>query len=93
MLQAALDGLGFAVAPVSLITHDLASGQLVSPLPSLRLPLLVYLNALAPDPSPETLRFVQWLQDKDQRLSGRPGQGTRPHVPVLPDFLTNRAVF
>ena len=39
VLQAAVDGLGFAVAPVSLITHDLASGRLVSPLPTLRLPL------------------------------------------------------
>ncbi|MDR6155740.1 DNA-binding transcriptional LysR family regulator [Acidovorax delafieldii] len=64
VLQAALDGLGFAVAPVSLITHDLASGRLVSPLPSLRLPLTRHYLGMAPDPSPETLRFVQWLQDE-----------------------------
>ena len=64
MLQAALDGLGFAVAPVSLITHDLASGRLVSPLPSLRLSLTRHYLGMAPDPSPETLVFVQWLQDE-----------------------------
>ena len=64
VLQAAVDGLGFAVAPVSLITHDLASGRLVSPLPILRLPLTRHYLGMAPDPSPETLRFVQWLQDE-----------------------------
>ena len=56
-------GLGFAVAPVSLITHDLASGRLVSPLPSLRLPLTRHYFGTAPDPSLETLRLVQWLKD------------------------------
>lgn len=61
VLQAAVDGLGFAMAPVSLITHDLASGRLMSPLPHLRLPLSPHYVGVAPDPSPQTQYFLQWL--------------------------------
>lgn len=43
VLQAAVDGLGVAMGPTSLVAHDLASGRLLSPLPQLRLPLQRYL--------------------------------------------------
>ncbi|MEO7887357.1 transcriptional regulator GcvA [Polaromonas sp.] len=64
VLQAAVDGLGFAMAPVSLIVHDMASGRLVSPLPALRLPLTGHYFGMAPQPSPETQHFVQWLMEE-----------------------------
>ena len=70
VLQAAVDGLGFAMAPVSLIAHDLVSGRLVSPLPSLRLPLTRHYFGTAPDPSPETLCLVQWLRQEMDALPG-----------------------
>ena len=70
VLQAAVDGLGFAMAPVSLIAHDLASGRLVSPLPTLRLPLTRHYFGTAPDPSPETQCLVQWLRQEMDALPG-----------------------
>ncbi len=62
VLQAALDGLGFALAPASLVVHDLAAGRLVCPLPALRLPLTRHYYGLAPDAAPEAQCFAQWLQ-------------------------------
>jgi LysR family transcriptional regulator, glycine cleavage system transcriptional activator len=64
VLQAASDGLGFALAPVSLIAHDMAAGRLVSPLPALRMALSPYYFGLAPNAAPETQYFVQWLMDE-----------------------------
>lgn len=61
VLQAAVDGLGFAVAPASLIVHDLASGRLACPLPQWRMPLGGYYVGVAPDAVPQTQHFVQWL--------------------------------
>lgn len=64
VLQAAVDGLGFALAPVSLIAHDLAAGRLMSPLPELRMALSRHYFGLAPNAAPETQQFVQWLMDE-----------------------------
>lgn len=65
VLQAALDGLGFAVAPVSLVSHDLAAGRLTSPLPQLRLPLARHYYALSPNAAPESRVFTAWLHEMD----------------------------
>lgn len=63
VLQAAVDGLGFALAPTSLIAHDMAAGRLVSPLPTLRMPLSHYYFCLASDAAPQAQKFVQWIKD------------------------------
>lgn len=62
VLQAAQGGLGFALAPASLVAHDLAAGRLVCPLPALRLPLTRHYYGLAPDAVPEAQCLAQWLQ-------------------------------
>lgn len=66
VVQAALDGLGCALVPRSLVAHDLAAGRLVCPLPTLRLPLTRYYYGLAPDAAPEAQCFAQWLQAQMQ---------------------------
>jgi LysR family transcriptional regulator, glycine cleavage system transcriptional activator len=66
VLQAAVDGLGFAMAPVSLVAHDVAAGRLVCPLPDLRMALKPYYFALAPNAAPETLHFVKWLIEEHE---------------------------
>lgn len=66
VLQAAVDGLGFALAPLSQITHDIAAGRLMSPLPELRMALSRHYFGLAPNAAPETQQFVQWLMDELQ---------------------------
>ncbi|MCB4362961.1 LysR family transcriptional regulator [Hydrogenophaga taeniospiralis] len=64
VLQAAVDGLGFALAPTSLIAHDVASGRLVCPLPDVRMALSSHCVGVAPNASPQTQRFVQWLLEE-----------------------------
>ncbi|MEO8021401.1 transcriptional regulator GcvA [Polaromonas sp.] len=76
VLQAAVDGLGFALAPVSLVTQDIASGRLVCPLPELRMALSCHYFGLARNAAPETQEFVQWLMDELQAT---------PRVKRLPD--------
>ncbi|MFW7344452.1 MAG: LysR substrate-binding domain-containing protein [Pigmentiphaga sp.] len=66
VMQAALDGLGLALAPVSLLGHDLARGRLAAPLPDLRLALDRYYYGIAPDAGPAAQSFVAWLQDVAQ---------------------------
>ena len=61
VLQAAVDGLGLVVAPVSLVRHDLASGRLVAVLPDVRVPLEGNYYGLAPGAGAEALVFVEWL--------------------------------
>jgi LysR family glycine cleavage system transcriptional activator len=61
VLQAAVDGLGIALAPTSLVAHDLASGRLQSPLPTLRMPLERYYYGLAPDAAPEAAYMAEWF--------------------------------
>ena len=62
MLQAAVDGLGIALAPTSLVAHDLASGRLQSPLPGLRMTLERYYYGLAPDAAPEAVCVAEWFE-------------------------------
>ncbi|WP_198971732.1 LysR substrate-binding domain-containing protein [Xylophilus sp. ASV27] len=62
VLQAAVDGLGLAMGPTSLVAHDLASGRLESPLPHLRMPLQRYYYGLAPGAGAEALLFAEWLE-------------------------------
>ena len=64
VLQAAVDGLGFALAPASLVTHDLATGRLHCPLPALRMPLPRHCYGIAPDAVPEAAIFAAWLDSE-----------------------------
>lgn len=68
VLQAAVDGLGVALAPTSLVAHDLASGRLMSPLPALRMKLTRYYYGIAPDAAPETRAVADWFEQQ-MRLS------------------------
>ncbi|MNG27379.1 DNA-binding transcriptional activator GcvA [compost metagenome] len=61
VLQAAVDGLGVALCPVSLLGRDLSNGRLTCPLPSLRLPLARYYYGVSRDAVAETQVFVDWL--------------------------------
>jgi LysR family glycine cleavage system transcriptional activator len=62
VLQAAVDGLGVALAPTSLVAHDLASGRLQSPLPALRMTLDRYYYGLRPDAAPEAAYVAEWFE-------------------------------
>ncbi len=62
VLQAAVDGLGIALAPTSLVSHDLASGRLQSPLPALRMMLDRYYYGLSPDAAPEAAYVAEWFE-------------------------------
>lgn len=64
VLQAAVDGLGFALAPISLIAHDIASGRLMCPLPESRMALSRYYFGLSPNAAPETQHFMEWLMEQ-----------------------------
>ncbi|VTU39179.1 LysR substrate-binding domain-containing protein [Variovorax sp. PBL-E5] len=63
VLQAAIDGLGVAMGPTSLVAHDLAFGRLQSPLPEMRMPLPRYYYGLAPGAAPEAAFFAEWLEN------------------------------
>ncbi|MFT4266238.1 MAG: LysR substrate-binding domain-containing protein [Xenophilus sp.] len=63
VLQAAIDGLGLAVAPRSLLAHDVDQGRLRSPFPQMRLPLERYYLGLAPDAPAEAQFFARWLEE------------------------------
>lgn len=66
VLQAVVDGLGFAVAPHTLVAHDLQKGRLCCPLPDLRLPLPRHYYGMAPDAAPQAQGFAQWLDAQQQ---------------------------
>ncbi|WP_210644586.1 transcriptional regulator GcvA [Pseudomonas sp. Tri1] len=61
VLQAAVDGLGVALCPASLLGKDLLTGRLSCPLPTLRLPLTRYYYGVSPDAAAETQVFVDWM--------------------------------
>lgn len=61
VLQAAVDGLGLALSPVSLADNDLRSGRLVCPLPELRMPLMPYFLGISPHAGAEAQLFAKWL--------------------------------
>ena len=64
VLQAAVDGLGFAIAATSLLGTDVAQGRLVCPLPGLRMPLPPMYYGCAPGVGRETLLFAEWLDQQ-----------------------------
>jgi len=64
VLQAAVDGLGFAIAATSLLGTDVAQGRLVCPLPGLRMPLPPMYYGLAPGVGRETHLFAEWLDQQ-----------------------------
>ncbi|WP_339483060.1 MULTISPECIES: LysR substrate-binding domain-containing protein [unclassified Pseudomonas] len=61
VLQAAVDGLGVALCPASLLGRDLSNERLTCPLPSLRLPLARYYYGVSRDAVADTQVFVDWL--------------------------------
>ncbi|WP_162574347.1 LysR substrate-binding domain-containing protein [Variovorax sp. PBL-H6] len=63
VMQAAVDGLGLALAPTSLLAHDLASGRLQAALPDLRMPLTRYYYGLAPGATPEARCVADWFEE------------------------------
>ncbi len=72
VLQAAVDGLGVALCPASLLGRDLSNGRLACLLPSLRLPLARYYYGVAENAVVETQVFVDWLLTHiDQDWDGR----------------------
>lgn len=67
VLQAAVDGLGVALCPASLLGRDLSNGRLACPLPSLRLPLSRYYYGVSRDAEAETQVFVDWMFSQIQQ--------------------------
>jgi LysR family glycine cleavage system transcriptional activator len=61
VMQAAVDGLGFAITASSLLGTDVAQGRLVCPLPELRMPLPPMYYGCAPGVGRETQLFADWL--------------------------------
>lgn len=64
VLQAAVDGLGVALTPASLLGTDVAQKRLVCPLPRLRLPLQSIYYGCAPGAGREMRLFADWLDDQ-----------------------------
>jgi LysR family glycine cleavage system transcriptional activator len=62
VLQAAVDGLGVALGPRTLVSQDLSSGRLKAPLPTLCMPLDRHYYGIAPDAEPEARLFADWLE-------------------------------
>ncbi|MGI4800624.1 MAG: LysR substrate-binding domain-containing protein, partial [Janthinobacterium lividum] len=62
-LQAAIDGLGIAIGPTTLIADDLVRGRLVTPFPSLSLPARSYYAYIpAREPMNQNAKtFCDWL--------------------------------
>lgn len=71
VLQAAVDGLGVALAPASLLAHDLASGRLQAALPDLRMDLPRYYYGLSPDAVPEARHVAEWFEEEMRRDAPR----------------------
>lgn len=65
-LQAAIDGLGFALGPLPLIEEDLAGGRLVVPLAGPKLSAAPYCWAVSPaaDEDPAVSQFLEWLEEE-----------------------------
>lgn len=70
VLQAAVDGLGIALCPASLVGNDLSTGRLVSPLPASRMPLQRYYYYVSPSAGPQAMKFVAWLEGE---MAGQAG--------------------
>ncbi|MBV4491150.1 transcriptional regulator GcvA [Pseudomonas oryzicola] len=72
VLQAAVDGLGVALCPASLLGKDLATGRLYNPLPHLRLPLTRYYYGVSQDAVAETQVFIDWMFSRFQHDTAAP---------------------
>ncbi|MEP9347960.1 LysR substrate-binding domain-containing protein [Xanthobacter sp. KR7-225] len=74
-IQAAIDGLGVAMAPSALIEDDLRAGRLVAPFPHLSLPSRSYF-AYTPLGSPlraASDRVCRWIESHDGKSQMQPG--------------------
>ncbi len=69
-IQAAIDGLGVAMAPTALVADDLAAGRLVAPFPSISLPARSYFAYLldARRADPHIAVFCDWLEQQGRDL-------------------------
>ncbi|MGN8249307.1 transcriptional regulator GcvA [Pseudomonas sp. SMV7] len=72
VLQAAVDGLGLALCPASLLGSDLGSGRLCNPLPDLRMPLTRYYYGVPPGAAADTRVFIDWMFSRFQHDSCAP---------------------
>lgn len=72
VLQAAVDGLGVALCPASLLGKDLATDRLYTPLPHLRLPLTRYYYGVSQDAAAETQVFIDWMFSQFQQDTSTP---------------------
>jgi LysR family glycine cleavage system transcriptional activator len=84
VLQAALNGLGIALAPLSHLGPDWTSGRLVTPLPDLGMPLESMYCGISPNAGDEALLFVDWLgvqAGKDRQMVSE-RMAARPITPV-----------
>ena len=63
-IQAAIDGLGVAIGPTTLIESDLAAGRLAVPFPGISLPARSYFAYVPHDgpPNPAGQTFCDWLE-------------------------------
>ncbi|MBV9653046.1 MAG: LysR family transcriptional regulator [Acetobacteraceae bacterium] len=73
-IQAAIDGLGVAMGPTTLVGDDLAAGRLVAPFPAISLPARSYFAYLPErDPiDPSGQIFCAWLASVSERAETRP---------------------
>src|SRR5471030_13292 len=67
VLQAAVDGLGVALCPTSLLGKDLATGRLICPFPELRLPLTRYYYGVSQDAGRDAQVFIDWMFSRIQQ--------------------------
>lgn len=81
VLQAAVDGLGVALCPASLLGRDLSTGRLTCPFPSFQLPLIRYYYGVSPDAAAETQVFIDWMQFHIHQ------DATTPLSPAAPEPL------
>lgn len=62
VIQAAIDGLGVALCPISFVGAELASGRLVAPLPNARTMLAPLRYAIRKTPTAASMAFATWLR-------------------------------
>lgn len=81
--QAVVDGLGIGIGPLPLLEIDIARGNLMMPLPELRVPRTGYI-ALHPrqaDPARLLSGFVDWLAGEASRSGGAVPASAMQHKP------------
>jgi LysR family transcriptional regulator, glycine cleavage system transcriptional activator len=74
-IQAALDSLGVAMGPTTLIADDLAAGRLVTPFPGISLPARSYFAYLpeAQSRDPHSAVFCDWLEQQGREATRNVG--------------------